>query len=152
MIQCQHNEAEEYKKMSFEVFGEIVSKGRPRFTKTGRTYTPKKTLEYEQAIKMAFRSKYSYQSQKSLRIKIIAYFEIAKSHTKKNKNRMISNELQCTKKPDIDNVVKIVLDALNKVAYQDDTQVVELATLKRWSQSSKLAVYIEEIGETMNSK
>lgn len=150
MIQCQLNK--EYKKMSFEVFGEIVGKGRPRFTKAGRTYTPKKTLNYEQAIKIAFRRKYSYQSQKSLRIKIIAYFEIAKSHTKKNKNRMISNELQCTKKPDIDNVVKIVLDALNKVAYQDDTQVVELVTIKRWSQCSKLAVYIEEIGETMNSK
>lgn len=150
MIQCQLNK--EYKKMSFEVFGEVAGKGRPRFTKAGRTYTPKKTLNYEQAIKTAFRRKYSYKSQKSLRIKIIAYFEIAKSHTKKNKNRMISNELQCTKKPDIDNVVKIVLDALNKVAYQDDAQVVELVTIKRWSQSSKLAVYIEEIGETMNSK
>ena len=63
---------------------------------------------------------------------------------------MLANELQCTKKPDADNIVKVVLDALNKVAYRDDAQVVELVAIKRWSNTSKLKVVIEEIGETMN--
>ena len=65
---------------------------------------------------------------------------------------MLANKLQCTKKPDIDNITKVVLDALNKVAYLDDTQVVELAIIKRWSDAAKLKIIIEEIGETMNSK
>ena len=63
---------------------------------------------------------------------------------------MLDNELQCTKKPDVDNIIKVVLDALNKVAYQDDTQVVEVIAIKRWSNESRLKVIIEEIGETMN--
>lgn len=144
--QCQCN----LQTMRFEVAGEVIGKGRPRFTRSGRTYTPKKTLDYERAIKRAYLNKYTYLSKKSLRIKICAYLEVAKSHSKVKKQKMLANELQCTKKPDVDNIVKVVLDALNKVAYQDDTQVVELVAIKRWSNTSKLKVVIEEIGETMN--
>lgn len=142
--QCQ------FKTMRFEVAGEVIGKGRPRFTRSGRTYTPKKTLDYERTIKRAYLNKYTYLSKKSLRIKICAYLEVAKSHSKVKKQKMLANELQCTKKPDVDNIVKVVLDALNKVAYQDDTQVVELVAIKRWSNESRLKVIIEEIGETMN--
>lgn len=142
--QCQ------FKKMYFEVEGEVIGKGRPRFTKQGRTYTPKKTLDYERAIKRSYLNKYTYLSKKSIRIKICAYLEVAKSHSKVKKQKMLDNELQCTKKPDVDNIVKVVLDALNKVAYQDDTQVVEVIAIKRWSNESRLKVIIEEIGETMN--
>lgn len=145
--QCLHDE--DLNTMKFVVAGEIVGKGRPRFTRSGRTYTPKKTLDYERAIKRAYLNKYTYLSKKSLRIKICAYLEVAKSHSKVKKQKMLANELQCTKKPDADNIVKVVLDALNKVAYQDDTQVVELVAIKRWSNESRLKVIIEEIGETM---
>lgn len=144
--QCQCD----FKTMRFEVAGEIVGKGRPKFTKRGRTYTPKKTSIYERTIKIAYLNKYSYLSKKSLRIKICAYLEVAKSHSKVKKTKMLDNLLQCTKKPDIDNIAKVVLDALNKVAYLDDTQVVELVAIKRWSNESRLKVIIEEIGETMN--
>lgn len=146
--QCQCD----YQTMRFEVVGEVIGKGRPRFTKQGRTYTPKKTLDYERAIKIAYTNKYTYLSKKSLRIKICAYLGVAGSHSKTKKAKMLENMLQCTKKPDIDNITKVVLDALNKVAYLDDTQVVELVTIKRWSNTSKLKIIIEEIGETMNSK
>lgn len=146
--QCLHDE--DLNTMKFVVAGEIVGKGRPRFTRSGRTYTPKRTTDYERTIKTAYLNKYSYLSQKALRIKICAYLEVARSHSKVKKSKMLMNLLQCTKKPDIDNITKIVLDALNKVAYQDDTQVVELVAIKRWSNTSKLKVVIEEIGETMN--
>lgn len=135
--------------MRFEVFGEVIGKGRPRFTKQGRTYTPKKTLDYEREIKIAYTSKYTYLSKRSLRIKICAYLEVAKSHSNIKKQKMLANELQCTKKPDADNIVKVVLDALNKVAYRDDAQVVELVAIKRWSNTSRLVVIIEELGKTM---
>lgn len=62
---------------------------------------------------------------------------------------MLANELQCTKKPDIDNITKVVLDALNKVAYEDDTQIVEVASIKRWATEDKLVVVIDELGKTM---
>lgn len=145
--QCLHDE--DLNTMKFVVAGEIVGKGRPRFTRSGRTYTPKRTTDYERTIKTAYLNKYSYLSQKALRIKICAYLEVARSHSKVKKSKMLMNLLQCTKKPDIDNITKVVLDALNKVAYQDDTQVVELVAIKRWSNTSRLVVIIEELGKTM---
>ena len=145
--QCLHDE--DLNTMKFVVAGEIVGKGRPRFTRSGRTYTPKRTTDYERTIKTAYLNKYSYLSQKALRIKICAYLEVARSHSKVKKSKMLMNLLQCTKKPDMDNITKVVLDALNKVAYQDDTQVVELVAIKRWSNTSRLVVIIEELGKTM---
>ena len=145
--QCLHDE--DLNTMKFVVAGEIVGKGRPRFTRSGRTYTPKKTADYERTIKTAYLNKYSYLSQKALRIKIIAYFKVAKNHSNIKKQKMLANELQCTKKPDIDNITKVVLDALNKVAYEDDTQIVEVASIKRWATEDKLVVVIDELGKTM---
>ena len=50
------------------------------------------------------------------------------------------------KKPDCDNVVKIVLDSLNKIAYDDDKQVVELTVLKRWTfDNERIEFEMEEI-------
>lgn len=141
--QCQ------YKTLKFEVIGEIVGKGRPRFTRTGHTYTPQKTIDYENQIKKAYRYNYTYCSKKALRIKIIAYFKIAKSTSKKRKQLMLDDNIKCTKKPDVDNIQKIVLDALNKVAYLDDTQVVQVVAIKKWDEEEKLKIIIEEIGERM---
>lgn len=76
--QCLHDE--DLNTMKFVVAGEIVGKGRPRFTRSGRTYTPKRTTDYERTIKTAYLNKYSYLSQKALRIKICAYLEVARSH------------------------------------------------------------------------
>ena len=63
--QCQCN----LQTMRFEVLGEVIGKGRPRFTKQGRTYTPKKTLDYERAIKRAYLNKYTYLSKSRLELK-----------------------------------------------------------------------------------
>lgn len=141
--QCQ------YKTLKFEVLGEIVGKGRPRFTRTGHAYTPQKTVSYENQIKKAYRHNYTYCSKKALRIKIIAYFKIAKSTSKKRKQFMLDDDIKCTKKPDVDNIQKIVLDALNNVAYLDDTQVVQVVAIKKWDEEEKLKIIIEEIGERM---
>lgn len=58
---------------------------------------------------------------------------------------MLNGELLPAKKPDIDNVVKAVLDALNKVAYRDDNQVVELQIRKQYSERPRLEICIEEL-------
>ena len=51
------------------------------------------------------------------------------------------------KTPDVDNCSKIILDSLNKVAYDDDQQVVELAVLKRWTEEEeRIEFLLEEIG------
>lgn len=130
----------------FEVLGEVVGKERPRFAR-GHTYTPEKTKNYETAIKNSFRCKCSHFSKKALRIKILAYLEPPKNISKTKREKMLKNEIACTKKPDADNIAKVVCDALNKVAYHDDSQIVDLVVLKRWGIVNKITVYIEEIGE-----
>ena len=126
----------DYKKFWFTVPGAIVGKGRPRFTTQGkfvRANTPKKTT--------------SYQSDKALRVKIFAYREIPKSTTKKLRGWLLDKTFLCTVKPDIDNIIKVVLDALNNVAYYDDIQVCELVIIREFAENECLKICLEEIGE-----
>ena len=57
---------------------------------------------------------------------------------------MLKDNISPVKKPDIDNIIKIVLDAMNKFAFKDDTQVVELSVKKRYAETPKIYVKIEE--------
>ena len=106
----------------FEVPGKITGKARPRVnTLTGRAYTPGNTKDYEMLIKQYFKVKYPrYETLEGrIIIKIEAYFEPPKSTSKKQTEQMLENKISPTKKPDIDNIIKIVLDALNKMAFRD---------------------------------
>lgn len=58
---------------------------------------------------------------------------------------MLNGHILPTKKPDVDNIAKIILDGLNDVAWDDDTQVVELSVSKHYSENPRVAVMIEEI-------
>ena len=69
-----------------------------------------------------------------IKVRIQAFYEVPKSCSKVRRTAMLNGELLPAKKPDIDNVVKAVLDALNKVAYRDDNQVVELQIRKQYSE------------------
>ena len=60
------------------------------------------------------------------------------------KEKMLENEISPTKKPDIDNVIKIVLDAMNKFAFKDDTQITKIEVEKLYSDVEKLYIKIEE--------
>lgn len=134
----------------FEVIGNIVGKGRPRFTRIGgyvRTYTPKKTHDYENLIKESYTGK-MYDG--ALKIRINAFFMIPKSYTKKKKMELPGKVYMM--KPDIDNIAKSVLDGLNGVAWSDDTQVVEMSITKHYAMDDveKLEIIIEGLNETNN--
>lgn len=63
-------------------------------------------------------------------------------------NKMLANEIQPQKKPDSDNIAKVVLDSLNKVAFEDDKQVSDLHVFKRYAQKPYVMVVINEIKES----
>jgi Holliday junction resolvase RusA-like endonuclease len=136
-------------KCCFEIEGKIKGKGRPRFTKYGKfvkAYTPEDTVSYENLIKLQFRmSCGDWYSELPLKMKITAIHGIVKSASKKDKARMLSGELKPTKKPDADNIIKVICDALNHIAYKDDTQVVDLDITKVYGEKEKVIVEIEEI-------
>lgn len=131
----------------FEVVGDIKGKARPRVnTYTGTAYTPTPTKDYENLIKQYFKIKYPRYVPLNgrVRIKISAIFDVPKSTTKRDRVLIEEGKLSPTKKPDIDNIVKIVLDALNKMAFKDDNQITKLEVEKVYGQEEKIVVRVEE--------
>lgn len=131
----------------FEVPGKIIGKGRPRLnTNTGIIYTPTKTKDYETLIEQYYLLKYPKinQLQGRLKVNILAYFSIPKTTKKSKINEMLENNISPTKKPDIDNIVKVILDSMNKFAFKDDTQITKLEVEKRYGIEEKICIKIEE--------
>lgn len=131
----------------FEVPGKVIGKGRPRLNSyTGAVYTPTRTKDYESLVEQYFLLKYPRFKALEGRIKvnIIAYFAIPKTTKKSDINEMLENNISPTKKPDIDNIVKVVLDSMNKFAFKDDNQITKLEVEKKYAQEEKVYVKIEE--------
>lgn len=131
--------------MKFIVDGKIVGKARPRFTRQGHCYTPKATVLYEKWIANNYKKENGILFQNPIVVKIIANIGIPKSATKKFKENALNGIEKPTKKPDADNIAKAVLDALNKVAYSDDKQVIGLSVKKRYAEKEFLEIEVEEI-------
>lgn len=133
-------------KVDFTIDGEPEGKARPRFnTKTGRAYTTDRTRMYEDYTKLLYRSQIKHFFEGYIRLTVKAYYKIAKSDSKKIKEQKKANILRPSKKPDIDNVVKLIADSLNDIAYKDDTQIVEMVAEKFYSENPRVEVTIESI-------
>jgi Holliday junction resolvase RusA-like endonuclease len=136
------------KKIEFRIPGKVIGKGRPHFVKkTGVAITPQQTRGYESLIRdVALPLMGGHQPWEGcVRVCITAKYKIPKSWSKKDRQLAIDGKVP-PKKPDVDNVVKIVLDALNRVVYLDDTQVTQCTVRKMWDEDEdSLAVYMEEL-------
>ncbi len=134
-------------KYRFEIKEKAIGKQRPRYSsKMKRMYTPAKTSSFEEKVKWAFKAKYNIETElstKPFKAKIIAIFEPPKSISKKKKEELLYSEY--TKKPDVDNIAKIILDSLNGLAYKDDNQVSELLVFKQYGNENLIIVELEEI-------
>ena len=116
---------------TFTIFAEPTGKARPRVTAHG-TYTPKKTKDYEKLVQWEYRKQGGRDyGEKQLQVEITANFQIPKSKPKNKRIEMLAGQVRPTKKPDCDNIAKAILDALNGIAYHDDSQVVTLA-VEKW--------------------
>lgn len=131
----------------FEVIGNIVGKERPRVnTYTNMVYTPTRTKDYERLIQQYFLIKYPHHEILTNRIavEITAYMKIPKNTSKQKEKEMLDGIVSPTKKPDIDNIAKSILDALNKFVFKDDNQVSKISVEKRYGKEEKVYVKIEE--------
>lgn len=119
------------------VSGEPVAKGRPRMTTIGgsaRAYTPAKTRKAEERVAALWQGECVEQGV-PIMVTVKAYHERPKAH------RLVSGQLSKageasvfpTKRPDLDNIVKLILDGLNGVAFHDDSQIVNLIAERRWT-------------------
>lgn len=132
--------------INFIIPGEPKAKQRPRVCKTGHTYTPKETVQYEKLVRTCYEQKYSnINLTGELTINIKAYFSIPKSGTKLIKRQMLAGDIRPVKRPDWDNIGKIITDALNEVAYHDDAQIVEAIVEKYYSDNPRVEVTVKEL-------
>lgn len=110
-------------------------KERPRLCRNRLVYTPKKTADYEKLIAYEWKKKYKNLILKgAVKLDLVFVFKKAKS-CKKTFH---------TQRPDIDNLLKSVLDGLNKVAFVDDCQVVELNSKKLFASTDAVLIMITE--------
>lgn len=117
-------------KQVFTVYGDPRGKGRPRFF-GNHVYTDKVTTEYEGRVKRMWKSEQFFRLDKIPTTVIIdAYFRVPVSLSKTKRAELFGSPY--LKKPDTDNIAKIVLDALNGLAYEDDAQIETLCITKRY--------------------
>ena len=136
-----------FKEVRFVVYGDPVPKDRPRAA--GHIYTPRKTENAESTVCLVYKSIYRgfrFEKGVPLRMVIDFYYRVAKSDSKKKKEQKVLGEIRPTQRPDLDNVAKLVQDAVNGVAYYDDSQIVELTVRKFFSEQPRTEVYIVEVG------
>lgn len=134
--------------ISFIVEGQPQGKGRHRTTKTGHTYTPEKTVYYENWVKGCYIQRTGAKwLQGPLKATVEAYYKIPNSIKSKNKRqKMIKGIIRPQIKPDADNIAKVILDSLNGLAYADDKSVVDLTVSKYYSETEGfIKITLEEI-------
>lgn len=123
--------------------GEPVPKQRPRVTRRGITYTPAKTQKYERLVQEIYNKNEYYEKGVPLKFRVDAFFSVPKSWSKKKQQQALNGELYVTKRPDGDNILKICMDALNGVAFYDDSQIVEMSISKHYSENPRVEIEIE---------
>ena len=136
--------------MIFEIPGPPQGKGRPRFAQRANgsavIYTPTATATYEERIRIEYRRQCRgamFPPGVPLAVRITAEMPIPARASKKARAEMLSGAAKPLVKPDADNVAKIVLDALNGVAYPDDRAIVALHVQKKYSDTPRVVVEIE---------
>lgn len=131
--------------IEFTIPGEPKAKQRHRMTKAGISYTPNETVEYENWVKQCYLIEHGQTMLKGqITASIKAYFGIPKSYTVKKKRDIASGKLKPTKRPDVDNIAKAILDSLNGIAYKDDSAVINLIIEKHFSDKPRVEVTLKE--------
>ena len=137
----------------FIYHGEAVGKGRPRYSKRGdyvHTYTPKKTKDFEDALRFEFMASNCeampvYDREIPLQMKVTIGVSIPKSYSKKKHALCRDRMLVPTGKPDLDNCIKSIADSLNGACYADDAQLVKIYAERFYAEEPFVEVEIDEL-------
>jgi Holliday junction resolvase RusA-like endonuclease len=132
------------------VLGPIVAQGRPRFTTQAgyvQTYDPPKSVAFKRMISHYARAamKGRVAMKKPVEVDIQFYFSPPKSWSEKKKQAALCGDLRHACKPDIDNLVKTILDGINGIVFDDDEQVVVLNAVKLYGTPERVEVSVEEV-------
>lgn len=134
--------------LRLRIDGAAVPKARPRVVRSGKgyhAYTPQKTVDFENKVKDAFYKANGFMLTGAIEAIVRCYFTPPKSISKKSYGRIVEGIDMYTRKPDCDNLAKAILDSLNKIAYEDDGQIVKLTVEKHYSNIARTEVILTEV-------
>ena len=135
--------------LNFSVEGDPVAKGRPKFSSRGgfvKTYTPKKTVTYEHLVREEAVKAIGSSEPLETPVGVFIYIRlpIPKSYPKKRREACLNGFEKPCKKPDLDNLAKSVMDAMNGVVFKDDSQIVSLHCKKVYADFAGVDIAIKE--------
>jgi Holliday junction resolvase RusA-like endonuclease len=142
--------------LAFTIPGPPRGKGRPKFARRGKfttVYTDDKTASYENLAKLAAERALAGRgpTPDAVDVFVHAVYAIPKSASKAARTAMLSGAIRPTKKPDLDNVVKAVLDGVNGVVFDDDAQVVGGGQTKFYGETPRVEVIVKKADLTQKS-
>jgi len=123
---------------TFTIHGKPVAKERPRSSKNGHFYTPQKTKDFETLVAWSYKAVSNKKYEDAVAVEIDFF---------RKKPKVCKRLFPITRTGDIDNQIKSILDGLNKVAYSDDCQVIDLVVRKRYSDKDYTVVKIGEVNK-----
>jgi Holliday junction resolvase RusA-like endonuclease len=112
-------------------------------TRQGRAYTPKETVSFERTVASIAAQRFDQPMEGPVRVTVYATFEPAKSWSKKKTAEHINRHH--TQKPDGDNIIKAILDGMNRIAFADDSQVAEQYVRKMWGPKAQTVIFVEAL-------
>lgn len=138
--------------LRFTVLGEPQGKGRARvgnIAGRARMFTPAKTVQYENLIALMAQDAMGGAEQFAgpVLLEVTMHCPVRASWSKKKQAQALAGEMYPTSKPDADNCLKAVCDALNGVAWKDDTQVTDVRMRKRFSETPRVEVIITPLAK-----
>lgn len=135
--------------VKFTIPGKPTGKARPRFSRyRSIAYTPKSTVAYESLVVLEYQAQckmMKFSDTDMLEMVISAYYKIPKSISKVYRKKIEDGGVFPIKKPDVDNIFKIIADSLNGIAYRDDAQIVVGVCKKYYSDTPRVDVEIRKI-------
>lgn len=151
------------KQIKLTILGEPKGKERPYATMVNgavKTFTRKETVNYESKVVAEYKAQHDemlFENGEEIWATIIAYFKIPKVHYRYHKRTnttdldkegilMRDGKINPLKTPDTDNIAKICLDALNNIAYPDDSQITTLLVIKKYSEEPRVEITLESRG------
>ncbi|MDE2441809.1 MAG: RusA family crossover junction endodeoxyribonuclease [Betaproteobacteria bacterium] len=141
---------EQQETVAFVVPGTPVGKGRPRFARQGafvRTFTPEKTASYENLVKVKAEQAMAGRPmiEGAVAVSIWLWVTPPASWSQKKQRQALNHEILPTSKPDVDNVIKGIFDAMNEIVWKDDKQAVDVSIRKRYSETARASVEVRAL-------
>lgn len=141
-------------RIKITVPGEARGKGRPRFARRGafvKTYTDEKTASYENLVAYCGNQAMAGLKPFDCALSVTVAVNVAPpaSWSQKKKLEALECQIWPTSKPDLDNVIKGIFDALNGIAWDDDKQIVNVTSIKKYSDKPQVVIEFEPMDKFM---